>query len=128
MEREAQVPDVAFFALGHEVTPQVKVLEEVSPGVAEIVEKVEVEVSCPGTLKRCRVLTECVLAGLAVNPRGIFGCELEFLSGITFNECLTDCVLTACISPRRVEVREARRKKLIDHLLDLLNVDNVLFT
>ena len=122
VERKSVVIDQPLALLLRHKIPQIEVLKEMRPMLTEIVQQIEVEIARARPLERQFELRNRIVARLTIDPRRILRRQLKLLARITLDQRLTNRVLTAGICPRRIEIREACRQKLIDHLLDLLNV------
>ena len=122
VERESNVLDESLSLLFLYEAPHVEVVEEFRAVLAEVVEQVEVEISCASAFERQVELAYRLFACFAVYPRGVLRRELVAFARIAFDERCAYRLFAARVGPRGVEVCEARRHEFIDHRLYLFDV------
>ena len=119
--------DQSFLLFLLNPVPHVKIVEVFGPGLAQIVEQIEVEIAGAGFFQRSIKLCYCLFSGFAVDPCRIFGGELVTVSRIPLHQSLPDRFFTAGVSPCGIKISESRIQEQIHHLFYLFHIDFFVF-
>ena len=87
--------------------PEIKVIKILSSHLSEVVQQIEVKISCSCLFQGCFKLCCRIFSCLAVDPCCVLGGKLEFFSRIALYQCLTDRIFTSCVSPCSIKIRES---------------------
>ena len=127
VEGKSCVFDQSFLLFLLNPVPHVKIVEVFGPGLAQIVEQIEVEIAGAGFFQGSIKLCYCLFSGFAVDPCRIFGGELVTVSRIPLHQSLPDRFFTAGVSPCGIKISESRIQEQIHHLFYLFHIDFFVF-
>ena len=105
--------------------PHIVILEEMGAGTAEVMEQIEVKVSCSRPFQGRLKLSDGVFSRLAVDPCGVLRGKGVGIPGIPFHQCLPDGFLASLIGPGGVKISKARFQELVHQHFHLFHIDDI---